>query len=297
MPQRRTLAQRVKADENATSRHLRQPSNAGGAASRFTAKEVGVAAVNQVRPALGEVTTTAVNRKVGVTIFFFAYQLSLTLTRLQDIGSKIASGKDKEEVGLKRGRSNSTTVAQRVPLGPGRGQVAPPVANSVHARVSVAARRIPVQTTKRISKPIPEPVVLPEVDELLDDHVHEMDVEDNAMITERDAETEASLLNNEEEVEAMVGVEDSEEEEEVEQVAQPIESKPARVWPNVSTDRAHRYQKEVQAIRESFEDEVDMYDTTMVSEYAEEIFEYMCDLEVCSIFFGPSRIVLIELVF
>ena len=36
------------------------------------------------------------------------------------------------------------------------------------------------------------------------------------------------------------------------------------------------------AIRETFEDEVDPYDTTMVSEYADEIFEYMADLEVRS---------------
>lgn len=31
-----------------------------------------------------------------------------------------------------------------------------------------------------------------------------------------------------------------------------------------------------------FEDQVDMYDTTMCSEYAEDIFEYMNELEVCS---------------
>jgi molecular chaperone GrpE (heat shock protein) len=57
-------------------------------------------------------------------------------------------------------------------------------------------------------------------------------------------------------------------------------AKPARVWPDVSTERALQYQKEVQAIREAFQDDVDIYDTTMVSEYAEDIFEYMNDLEV-----------------
>ncbi|EMD34143.1 hypothetical protein CERSUDRAFT_55628 [Gelatoporia subvermispora B] len=52
-----------------------------------------------------------------------------------------------------------------------------------------------------------------------------------------------------------------------------------RVWPDVSAERARRYHQEVDEIRETFDDEVDPYDTTMVSEYAEDIFEYMADLE------------------
>lgn len=57
-------------------------------------------------------------------------------------------------------------------------------------------------------------------------------------------------------------------------------TKPPRVWPEFATERALRYREEVQAIRESYHDVVDMFDTTMVSEYAEEIFEYMGELEV-----------------
>jgi len=53
-----------------------------------------------------------------------------------------------------------------------------------------------------------------------------------------------------------------------------------KVWPEISTARAKRYQMEVDAIREHFEEEVDMFDTTMVSEYADEIFKYMEELEV-----------------
>jgi hypothetical protein len=65
LPQRRTLAQRVKADENAMSRHLRQPSNGTtGGVSRFSAKEANGVKTTQTRTALGEVTLTAVNRKV-----------------------------------------------------------------------------------------------------------------------------------------------------------------------------------------------------------------------------------------
>lgn len=102
---------------------------------------------------------------------------------------------------------------------------------------------------------------------------HEMDVE---VVLEAEAET--SLIG-EQEVEAMVGVEDSD--SEVEETAKVDVPKPARVWPEVSTEHAARYRKEIDAIRESFEDEADVYDTTMVSEYAEEIFEYMEELEVC----------------
>ena len=53
------------------------------------------------------------------------------------------------------------------------------------------------------------------------------------------------------------------------------------IWPEASPERAERYHRQVQAIRDVFEDEPDMYDTTMVSEHAEEIFEYMNELEVC----------------
>ena len=49
-----------------------------------------------------------------------------------------------------------------------------------------------------------------------------------------------------------------------------------------------RYQKEIEQIRAGFRDEVDMFDTTMVSEYSEEIFEYMSKLEVSKISRLPS---------
>ena len=52
------------------------------------------------------------------------------------------------------------------------------------------------------------------------------------------------------------------------------------IWPEASPERAERYRRQVQAIRDVFEDEPDMYDTTMVSEYSEEIFQYMSELEV-----------------
>jgi len=104
-------------------------------------------------------------------------------------------------------------------------------------------------------------------------------------IEEADPEPEAeadgnSIIIGEREVEAMVAFNESDDGEE-----QPVEvAKPDQVftWPEVSPAHAEQYQREIQAIRESFQDEIDMLDTTMVSEYAEEIFEYMNELEVRS---------------
>jgi len=175
---------------------------------------------------------------------------------------------------LKRGRSNSTTLAQRVPLGPGRGQTAPPVTNAVNARVAPSRSRISVPS-KRASRPVSEQIQ--EGIEARDDDIpSEMDVEIDAPVDYDDDD----LISNEREVEVMVGVNDEVDEEENDLEVPQVEAKPLRIWPDVATEQALRYQKEVQAIRERFEDEIDMYDTTMVSEYAEEIFEYMCDLEV-----------------
>ncbi|KAI6003422.1 cyclin-like protein [Pisolithus marmoratus] len=59
----------------------------------------------------------------------------------------------------------------------------------------------------------------------------------------------------------------------------PTAPKSPCVWPDIDTDRAMRHHKHVAKIQESFEDEVDIYDTTMVSEYADDIFQYMSELE------------------
>lgn len=92
--------------------------------------------------------------------------------------------------------------------------------------------------------------------------------------------SDKDLIVNEPEVEPMIDAEPSEEDEDVEETAR--HRKIQRVWPDVDTEKAHRYRREVDEIRTRYEDRVDMYDTTMVSEYAEEIFEYMEELEVCA---------------
>ncbi|TFK72929.1 hypothetical protein BDN72DRAFT_762681 [Pluteus cervinus] len=105
-----------------------------------------------------------------------------------------------------------------------------------------------------------------------------MDVEDEVMTDAQEPVTEANRSAGEQEVEAMIEVDDSEDEELIVEVPA-THSKAARVWPEVSTERREQYEREIQAIREVFEDEVNVQDTTLVSEYADEIFEYMAELE------------------
>lgn len=108
-----------------------------------------------------------------------------------------------------------------------------------------------------------------------------MEVEADQLDHLDEPEREASLLVGEQEVEAMVGLTDDEVEDiEVESTAKIPSAKPEPVWPEVATERRQKYKREVDAIREVFEDEADVFDTTMVSEYSEDIFKYMCELEV-----------------
>ncbi|PFH53068.1 hypothetical protein AMATHDRAFT_138498, partial [Amanita thiersii Skay4041] len=245
LPQRRLVSQRTKVDENANVRHTRQSSITS--AARFPGKE-NANKVLPARTALGEVTLATVNRK--------------------DSTAKNVTGKDKEEIGLKRGRSNSTTLTQRVPLGPGRTQVsqpAQPITNNVHARAPVGRHRVHASNTHRRHSriPVPEPVV-----------VHEE--EDEQEEPKREIETVTNVVDQEREVETMVDVEEAE----VEQAVQPpLENKAPKIWPQMDTQLLDRCQKEVQAVREHFTDDVNVYDTTMVSEYADDIFQYMSELE------------------
>jgi len=118
-----------------------------------------------------------------------------------------------------------------------------------------------------------------------------MDIEDD-FAADRNLEDDADLLVNEREVEAMIGIDDDEDVGEA--LANP-KSQRARIWPEVSTDRARKFHAEVEAVREVFHDQIDVFDTTMVSEYAEEIYEYMCDLEVCQSFLNPSSLLILEI--
>lgn len=52
-------------------------------------------------------------------------------------------------------------------------------------------------------------------------------------------------------------------------------------WLALSEDQQIEAEHQLAHVRETFDDEVDMFDTTMVAEYADDIFFYMSDLEVC----------------
>lgn len=192
----------------------------------------------------------------------------------QDTGTKIDTGKEKEEVSLKRGRSGSTVLAQRVPLGPGRSQVAPPIANTVTARAPPGRARQSAATglkrpTRYFSERIKEDIDIL-VKEEEDEHVMDLETDLDDVQTYE----EEIVVKKQEEPMLM------EESEPEDQMEPSTAEKPPRVWPEFATEPRHRFRDEVQAIRESYHDVIDMYDTTMVSEYAEEIFEYMGDLEV-----------------
>lgn len=262
-PQRTRLPQRGKNDENAASRHIRQHS----ASSRLTQREVNGVKLNLLRPALGEVTLKAVNRKENT--------------------SKSVLG-DKEDLPLKPARPVlSTTTVQRVPLGPARAQVAPPVANAVNARVPIISAprpHIPILSHRRVPRIPPPPVVIYDdpAEDVEEEAEDDMDIEDvpvhalpppEQAQVERERDEDEMSVEGEEEVEAMIVVEDREEAQEEE-----TETPQVYVWPDAPTHRRLKYAREVEAIREVFEDDPD-YDPAMVAEYADEIFEYMQKLE------------------
>lgn len=53
-----------------------------------------------------------------------------------------------------------------------------------------------------------------------------------------------------------------------------------RWWTEASPESEARYASEIAAIRQSFKDEIDEWDPSMVSEYSDEIFDYMGELEL-----------------
>jgi G2/mitotic-specific cyclin 1/2 len=52
------------------------------------------------------------------------------------------------------------------------------------------------------------------------------------------------------------------------------------IWPETSPNHTAKYQREVDEVRARFDAEDEEYDATMCSEYAEDIFLYMSDLQV-----------------
>lgn len=100
--------------------------------------------------------------------------------------TKVVLGKEKDDISLKRGRSNSTANngAQRVPLGPGRSQVAPPVTNIAPVR---AAHRLSRPSTSNFNGPKRLVRDLPRSITVYEDDI-EMDVEEPVILPSEDLE-------------------------------------------------------------------------------------------------------------
>lgn len=172
---------------------------------------------------------------------------------------------------LKRSRSSSlatATAPQRMPLGPGRG-------------VSVNGSRLPTSvsaTTVRAAKPSvaskPQQRISVHRDENVDVKDDEGYVE---IVDERPSVREDVPKEEEEEAEVAVDVKP---EPELDAEAEYYHEKPVRYWPEVATDKATKFKREIEGIREHFPAVDEDDDPTMVSEYADEIFNYMTDLEV-----------------
>lgn len=54
-------------------------------------------------------------------------------------------------------------------------------------------------------------------------------------------------------------------------------------WLRLGEDEISACQSELERVQSTFQDEVDMFDTTMVAEYADEIFGHMEELEVATL--------------
>lgn len=255
----RTGIQRPKnPDENATSK-LRHTINTtlpsgvrGGVSGANSSKMSGVQ-----RPALGEV---AINRK----------------------NSKAKAGKDIKDkapqVGQKRTRSSSVADgSQRVPL------AAKPTAPVAQAPVTGVRGSLPqrpslghsLPTQRVFSQPEPTVVHVEEVTHLggADD---DMDVED-VHDTKRESMDDVVIIGDDE-LENMIDEQDRA--EVIEKLVPAEESEaPQYIWPEVSPNHAVKYQREVDEVHRRFDAEDEEYDATMCSEYADEIFQYMTDLE------------------
>ena len=54
-------------------------------------------------------------------------------------------------------------------------------------------------------------------------------------------------------------------------------------WLRMTDEEAYTCQSELDRVLTTFHDDVDMFDTTMVAEYADDIFRHMEDLEVSTL--------------
>lgn len=173
---------------------------------------------------------------------------------------------------LKRGRSGSLAVAtgpQRVPVGPAQRFSAPVAAQPAQrqpARASLQERKAHV---------VPQPVAPPPAETSSPGpHIDHDDAARADIDMELDdiPATDSDLDGEEGRVEHLLD-EDDENEDERDELAGPV-------WPDCDPASRAEYAARVADVREHFEDNVDTEDPAMVSEYADEIFKYMEEIEI-----------------
>ena len=156
--------------------------------------------------------------------------------------------------------------------------IAPEQATATGVRSSLPQRPPLAQTLlpqRVFSRPEPTAVHLEGVVHL-DGPEDNMDVED-AHSTKRDSMDDVVIVGDEE-LDNMIEEQDR---AEVLENLVPVEKEAAEyTWPEVSPNHAAKYQREVEEVRVRFDAEDEEYDATMCSEYADDIFLYMNDLQV-----------------
>jgi G2/mitotic-specific cyclin 1/2 len=99
-----------------------------------------------------------------------------------------------------------------------------------------------------------------------EDEVSEMDIDHRVQ-----SHLDQSLGRMDEELIEEVSEEEEEEEEDEED------------WLRMTDDEVLRCREELEHVRATFVDDVDMMDTTMVAEYADEIFGHMEEMEITTL--------------
>jgi hypothetical protein len=204
-----------------------------------------------------------------------APQRRMALNDLSNNAKKVTTGK--APVGKVAAAGN-----QRVPLQQKGPRPAVPASNSMPA---IAQRPAPTRTSSFNENARPSIAPLPKRGSL------------RRTVTEVPVAAQAPVqADYEMEVEEAITVDTEIEEAPTERVLSPIADEAyededtmdadeydPEDWLYLSPDRQARSEAQVNAIRETFQDEVDEWDTTMVSEYADEIFAYMESMEVCHV--------------
>ncbi|CAE7159641.1 unnamed protein product [Rhizoctonia solani] len=164
----------------------------------------------------------------------------------------------------------SVNPTQRVPLQQkGTRQVGVPASNSAPVLAQRTTRSASQNENERPAiAPLPKRGPLRKAEVIPPPVDYEMDIEQPITI---DTEIQVAPIES---VPSPVAEEDYDEEDSMEADEYDPED-----WLYLSPDRLARSEAQVNSIRDTFKDEVDEWDTTMVSEYADEIFAYMESME------------------